>query len=492
MRLYPIAAASEQRESMISAAGLGPVRPERRRVASVLDAATVRSLRLFSLAVGMATAAMGALVLVRGWGFDIASLKSGLSSLSTMKPNTALAIATLGAGLVLSGGGRSSRVVGVAMAGLALAIGLLTLAEDALGWNAGIDELLWRDMDASLAAHPGRPATATALMVTLLAIAQLSGRRPRFHVAKMAGALVAALIAWASLSGHVFGSQALHEVSSFSSVALLTAAAMLLLAIGTLAVEPVSWPLPTALAKSTSGTVCRWLLPPAILAPPLLGWLLSRVGTAESYPDAFRWALYSVASSLGSVALILLLAHRIALLDAERAFATEMSLRDPLTGLANRRAFDSFLFESFSLAKRYKHPLSLALLDIDHFKSYNDDYGHPTGDELLKSLAGLLISVARETDLVARIGGEEFAIVLPETDLAGARVIAERVRAEMERSVLFRRRVTLSIGVVAVTSETTDPSMLVRTGDEVLYRAKAAGRNNVSVRAESAGVRADA
>ncbi|MDE2051381.1 MAG: GGDEF domain-containing protein, partial [Gammaproteobacteria bacterium] len=209
------------------------------------------------------------------------------------------------------------------------------------------------------------------------------------------------------------------------------------------------------------------------------------------YPDAFRWALYSVSSSLGSVSLILLLAHRIALIDEERTFATEMSLHDPLTGLANRRAFDSFLFESFGLAKRHRHPLSLALLDIDHFKSYNDDYGHPAGDELLKSLGRMLTSVARETDLVARVGGEEFAIALPETDLAGARVIAERMRAEMERSALFRRTVTVSVGVAAMTSETKDTSMLVQACDQALYRAKAAGRNKVWVPAESVEARID-
>ncbi|MDE2450843.1 MAG: GGDEF domain-containing protein, partial [Gammaproteobacteria bacterium] len=335
------------REPMVSATSVDPAGPERCRSATVLDSATVRSLHLFSLAVGGAAAAMGGLVLVGGWGLDIASLKRVLPGLSTMKVNTALGIAALGGGLALIDRGRSSRIAAGAMAGLALAIGVLTLAEYALDWNAGIDEFLFRDPATPLAACPGRPAAATALMVTLLAAAQLFARRPALHVAKTTGALATALIAWSSLSGYVFGSQALREVPPFSTVAVLTATAMLLIGIGTFAVHPVSWPLRTALAKGTGGTVCRWLLPPAILATPLLGWFLSRASAVHSYPDAFRWALYSVASSLGSVSLILLLAHRIALIDEERTFATEMSLHDPLTGLANRRAFDSFLFESF-------------------------------------------------------------------------------------------------------------------------------------------------
>lgn len=474
---------------MVFAKSVDPARPERRRSACVLDSATVRSLHLFSVVIGCAAALIGGLVLVGGWGFDIHPLKSVLPGLNTMKVNTALAIAGLGGGLALIGGGRSSRIVADAMAVLALAIGALVLCEYAFGWNGGIDQLLFRDTATPLAGHPGRPAMATALMIALLAIAELSGRRPALHLAKTAGALLAAVLAWASLSGYVFGQQALREVPPFDLIALHTSAALLLLAVGILAVDPISWPVRTAFAAGIAGTVCRWLLPPAILAPPVLGWFLSHAG-GSAYPQAFLWALYSVASSLGSVSLILLLAHRIALIDAERTVATEMSLHDPLTDIANRRAFDSFLFESFSLARRHKHPLSLAMLDIDHFKLYNDDYGHPAGDELLKSLARLLSSVARETDLVARIGGEEFAIALPETDLAGARVIAERVRMEMERSVFFRRTVTVSIGIAAMTNDTVDTAMLVASCDEALYRAKAAGRNRVSVRGELATARA--
>ena len=456
-----------------------PASPERRRRASELDATTIRSLHRFSRAIGWVAVLIGALALLRAWGLDLALVKSALPGLSTLKPNTALAIGTLGVGLLLIADGRS-RIGAGAAAGLALAIGVLTLAEFALARNLGIDELLRPDTATTLAAHPGRPASATAVMIALIAAAQLCRQRPALHVAKTIGALTAILIAWASLSGYLFGSELLREVPAVSSVSLLSAAAMLLLAFGTLAVDPISWPLRTAFTKGIGGTICRWLLPPAIIAPPLLGWLLSHVGATGTYHDAFRWALYSVGSSLGSVSLVLLLAHRIAVIDAERTLATEMSLHDPLTGLANRRAFDAFLHETFSLAKRHGHALSLALLDIDHFKSYNDDYGHPAGDQLLKSFAGLLTSVARETDLVARIGGEEFVIALPETELAGARAIAERLRAEMEQSALFRRTVTVSIGVAAVTDEVAHSSRLVEACDQELYRAKAAGRNRVS------------
>ena len=102
------------------------------------------------------------------------------------------------------------------------------------------------------------------------------------------------------------------------TVALHTAAIMLFLGIGVLAAEPVSWPIRTVLAKSTGGIVCRWLLPPAIFAPPLLGWFLSREGALDVLPKELDWALYAAASCLGSVWLILLLAHRITLIDAER------------------------------------------------------------------------------------------------------------------------------------------------------------------------------
>jgi len=461
------------------------------RAVIALDTRTVRSLAVFRIIVGCAAVLLGCVVLVGGWALGMNALKGVLPGLSTMKPNTAAGIVTLGAGLALTAFGRGSRVLGKAAAALALGLGLVTLAECALDWNAGIDQLLFKDSGALPAAFPGRPAMATALMISLLGAALVCAQRPTLHLMKTFAALSSSLIAWAALNSYVFGAQALREVPLFSSVALHTAAVMLVLSVGLLAVEPVSWPMRTVLASGTGGIVCRWLLPPAILAPPFLGWLLTREGPMDLFPPEFDWAVYAAASSLGSVLLIMLLAHRITLIEAERNAAMELSRHDPLTGLANRRAFDSFLLENFNLAKRHGHAFSLMLLDVDRFKSYNDAYGHPVGDELLRNVAILLSSLARETDLPARIGGEEFAVVLPETDLAGAHILAERARMEVERSSLFRRRVTVSVGIAAMTDLTADTSTLVQDCDAALYRAKEAGRNRVSSGSELAQVLPD-
>ena len=152
-----------------------------------------------------------------------------------------------------------------------------------------------------------------------------------------------------------------------------------------------------------------------------------------------------------------------------------VSLHDPLTGLANRRFLDIQLEKVFELARRHGKVQSVIMLDIDHFKRYNDSYGHQGGDLLLVRLAHILRAEMRMSDYVFRYGGEEFLVLLPDTELALACDAAERLRAAVEREA----GVTISLGVAAYHDGMPDKETLVRGADAALYRAKERGRNRV-------------
>jgi diguanylate cyclase (GGDEF)-like protein len=165
-----------------------------------------------------------------------------------------------------------------------------------------------------------------------------------------------------------------------------------------------------------------------------------------------------------------------------------LATKDSLTGIANRRSFEERLQAEWYRAQRDRLPLALILADIDHFKLYNDTYGHPAGDECLKAIARAVDdNVFRPADLVARYGGEEFVIIMPGTDLAGARQVAERIRENVfnlgiahpgAASERCRGRATISVGFAStVPTHTMPPKVLVEAADKALYAAKAAGRN---------------
>ena len=157
----------------------------------------------------------------------------------------------------------------------------------------------------------------------------------------------------------------------------------------------------------------------------------------------------------------------------------ELSRTDALTGLRNRRSFDDELAMRFEYACRYGRPLTLVMIDIDHFKEVNDAFGHPVGDAVLKKLAQVLKRTTRQSDVVARFGGEEFAVLLPETPMREALQFAEKIRAAVVAEDLgpgMPPRVTISAGVAAISHS---PEDLVATADAALYRAKQSGRNRV-------------
>lgn len=157
-----------------------------------------------------------------------------------------------------------------------------------------------------------------------------------------------------------------------------------------------------------------------------------------------------------------------------------LSTTDGLTGLHNRRAFEDRLKEEFERARRYNLPLSLLMLDADRFKEFNDACGHPAGDHLLKEIALILKGNARANDVVARYGGDEFAVILPNTDRSVAFHMAERLRRAAKVLCHPDQPVTISVGVSALKSTMLDAHSLLVAADKALYDAKRKGRNRVS------------
>jgi len=161
-----------------------------------------------------------------------------------------------------------------------------------------------------------------------------------------------------------------------------------------------------------------------------------------------------------------------------------LSTTDSLTGLSNRRHLDDTLALEFARSQRSSTSFAVAMIDIDHFKSVNDDYGHPAGDAVLERVAQMLRAIVRQTDCVARFGGEEFVAILVDNDLRGGSVFAERLReaiAAMKIGLEDGRSlaVTVSIGVSEWNPALTSPKQLVAQADEALYRAKESGRDCV-------------
>src|SRR5690606_26218058 len=161
----------------------------------------------------------------------------------------------------------------------------------------------------------------------------------------------------------------------------------------------------------------------------------------------------------------------------------EMATTDGLTGCLNKRAFLEELEAKIRSAERFGRKLSLLVTDIDHFKNVNDTYGHDVGDVVIKGLGAILRKAKRDTDIVARFGGEEFCVLCEETDTAGAVRLAERIREELGQTVfpteLGKLTVTGSIGVATFPNDARSGAELFKVTDQALYAAKRGGRNRV-------------
>ncbi|MCP4594928.1 diguanylate cyclase [Neptuniibacter sp.] len=209
----------------------------------------------------------------------------------------------------------------------------------------------------------------------------------------------------------------------------------------------------------------------AITSTLISAGIIDQLATLSPY--IIQWG-----AAIEAVLLSIALASRIRSLEQD-------ALTDSLTKLYNRRFFDRQLANAVAVAKRQDSSFALMLLDIDHFKDYNDKYGHDKGDLVLQAVAENLLHTARRTDFVCRYGGEEFAVILPDTTIQGAWEIAERVRKTTEELTIEGHSITLSVGIATYDSEFgVDGRELFKWADSSLYSAKEGGRNCVRVYGE--------
>ena len=242
---------------------------------------------------------------------------------------------------------------------------------------------------------------------------------------------------------------------------------------------------------STKSIQRKWNLLSILIFLFLLGY----IGYNIIYWENFYENIYILTSVIFFFSSILILFLGSLTLQTASELNQVFNLRrdniiDPLIGIYNRRHFDAQLSKEIKRAKRYQLPVSMLLLDIDYFKKINDTFGHYVGDLVLKNLGQLLLNNVRETDIVARYGGEEIVIIAPHTTISSAIVLAERLRQVIEKSIIVSANeykneqiitITVSIGVGALNQKITDAKTLIQKTDQALYKAKQEGRNRVAI-----------
>lgn len=309
----------------------------------------------------------------------------------------------------------------------------------------------------------------------------------RSSVVAEALAVIMVGISMAALAAQ--GVSAAASTDSILSPATPAAAALLFVnAIAWIAVRPAAPLCAVAAARGYGGHVARRLLLPAMLLPLVYSWLIEWARSRLGLDDALLIALSALITG-GSVTILIWWVARLGgyihYQRSKAAVLTDIAHTDALSGLANRRAFDTELAARLRDLHSHERGFSLLLLDADRFKAYNDAFGHPAGDEALQGMGQLLRRSLRPGDHAARIGGEEFAVLLPDTDLDAARLAGERIRSAFAAHPWPRRLITASMGVAQAQKGDTAATLMARA-DGALYAAKNAGRDRVMTAAAAA------
>ena len=465
--------------------------------------------RRIAAGLGLFAAALGAMALV-AWFFDSEPLKEALGGYALMKANGALAIAAAGLALFAYTALPRASVLGSALrrggGGLAGLIGLLTLIEHLAGVDFGIDQLLVADRATTPDLHPGRmPRAGASGLVLLGLVAAFLPRAPAWCF--WTGFAFNAVGFWAAMFvcvAFVVAPDSLYAFWWSARVSAHSSIAFLALFTGAMLATPDRGWARIVMTDKLGGVMARRLLPLMAVLPLSILWLARKGGELGLYPEPLGEYLAAIALLIVLTTVVLVTSGRLNVLDAhrreveegrQRAHAAALRMReisetDALTGLSNRRHFLELAAAAIAEAQQAGRPVSLLMVDIDHFKRINDGFGHAAGDKALRLLSATLKESTRKADCVARLGGEEFALLLPGATAAIAQDIAERICRHAATLIIVDDAgksfgFTLSIGLTSLAAADARPEDLLARADAALYRAKHAGRNRVVAEPEA-------
>lgn len=424
-----------------------------------------------------------ALAALAGWAFDVDALARPLPSAAAVSPLSAVALLCGGIGLLVGGpvstGWRPNAAH--ALAAVMALIGAAGVLDAAIGTGV--------DLNARLFGSEKEMAFVTALALLLTGVALTTINHDRRGSWRSQALLAAAFaIGFGGVSGYAFGVELFSGGRRSTEMSPLSALAICLLVVGAFAARPGRGITPLLLANTVGGRFARRALPAAFLIPVIFGGLAAFGAHAQWYSDDAATWLATLGGVFTLVPFTVWIANRLHAEDRLRRDFEERLMRvaqtDPLTGVLNRRAFELELARAAARAGRHdQEHYTVVVLDLDHFKELNDRYGHQTGDEALRLVAGALARRLRGGDVLARSGGDEFVALLAHADPERADRIVEDLTAAVDgvAATLDERglenRLSASAGHAALDPDAELPGEdALHRADELMYRAKRATR----------------